>query len=500
MNDFNLKANLLERYLQKPAADFIIDDIINYVFEKEIEIINFRYISVDEKLNTLNFVVTGREELENLLKFGERVNGNVVFPYNNNEHPDIYIIPNFSTSFLNPFATIPTLDIICSFFTWEGEELQTTPENILLKAKEVFELESGYDVKIFGELEYYVISDVDNEYTTQEGNYQSSEPFSKFENIRVEAMKIIAQCGGKVRFGHAEHGSFSIASNIYEQHEIEFLPTAPDFAIRQLIVSKWILRMLGKKYGVDISFTPKVAIDKPGNGLHIHLILEKAGVNILGEGREFRESALKVIAGILKHAKSLTAFGNTIPVSYLRLADTQKAPKYICWGPSNRSALIRIPKINMKAQNEQANLKKGNEYIPEFIYNQSIEYRGSDATAYLYFFVAGMLVAGLSGLNNESYMVDIKEKLVTESLYEQEALKLKSNLEKIPISCLSSRNELENDRELYTKVYPIFPDGVIDYTIRKLQEYNENWCQKMDSKSLNSEFIPQMINHFMHYR
>ena len=315
MNDFHLTANLLERYIQKPADQFTIEDIINYVFEKEIEMINFRYVADDEKLKTLNFVVTGRQELEPLLKYGERVNGNSVFSYNI-EHPDLYVIPNFSTAFLNPFTSIPTLDILCSFFTWEGEELQTTPENILRKATEVFNIESGYDVKIFGELEYYVISEINDSYTTDEDNYQSSEPFSKFEKIRVEAIKTIAQCGGKVRFGHAEHGSFKLRKKYYEQHEIEFLPATPENAIQQLIVSKWILRMLGKKYGVDISFSPKVAMNKPGNGLHLHFILEKDGNNILGEGREYRKSAMQMISGILKHAKSLKAFGNTLTISY----------------------------------------------------------------------------------------------------------------------------------------------------------------------------------------
>lgn len=500
MNDFHLTANQLERYLQKPANQFTIEDIINYVFEKEIEIINFRYISIDEKLKTLNFVVTGKEELENLLKFGERVNGNEVLPYNNNEHPDLYIIPNFNTAFLNPFTTISTLDILCSFYTWEGQELQSTPENILLKAIEVFQLESGYDVKLFGELEYYVVSDVDMRYTADEGNYQSSEPFSKFENIRVEAMKIIAQCGGKVRFGHAEYGSFSSDERYYEQHEIEFLPTDPSFAVRQLIVAKWILRMLGKKHGVDISFAPKIALDKPGNGLHVHLVLEKDGVNILGEGREFRESALQVISGLLKNAASLTAFGNTIPVSYLRLAETQKAPKYICWGPSNRSALIRIPKINMKAHNELSSSNNKKEYVPEFIYNQSIEYRGADASAYLYFFVAAMLVAGLDGLGNPSYMTDIKEKLVTESLYSSKAFEIKQRLNKIPTSCAESQKALNDNKHLFTTKFPIFPEGALDYITHKLEEYNLYWCQKLDVKSLTQDSISKMITHFMHYR
>lgn len=498
MNDFHLTANQLERYIQKPSSQFLIEDIINYVFEKEIEMINFRYVADDEKLKTLNFVVTGRPELENLLKYGERVNGNSVFSYNLEQHPDLYIIPNFSTAFLNPFTEIPTLDLLCSFFTWEGIPLDSSPENILLKATVLFQKESEYEIKMFGELEYYVISKIDENYHTDEGNYQSSEPFSKFEKIRTEALKTIAQCGGKIRFGHAEHGSFTINSKYYEQHEIEFLPTTPIEAIQQLVISKWILRMLGKKHMVDVSFSPKVVMDKPGNGLHFHFILERNGINILGEGREYRKSALQMIAGVLNHAKSLSAFGNTLPVSYLRLANSQYAPRFICWGPSNRSALIRIPKINMKAFYENTEQNENNEYEPLYPYNQSIEYRGSDASAYLNFFVAAFMIACIDGLNNEDYLNDIKKFLVTENLYKDDTEKVKSKLGQLPVSCKMSSDILKKEQFLFTRKYPVFPDKVIQFVINKLNSYNIQWS--LNNEGNQKEEINNMIQHFMHYR
>ena len=492
MSDFHLTANLLERYLQKPSEQFTLDDIINYVFEKEIEMINFRYVADDEKLKTLNFVVTGKSELENLLKYGERVNGNSVFRYNI-EYPDLYVIPKFSTAFVNPFTSTPTLDILCSFYTWEGEPLKNSPENILLGAIELFQTESGYDIKMFGELEYYVISEIDNNYQTNEGHYQSSEPFSKFEKIRVEAMKIVAQCGGKIRFGHAEHGSFNHNGKYYEQHEIEFLPSSPIEAIEQLIVAKWILRMLGKREGVDISFSPKVAMDKPGNGLHFHFILEKDHINILGEGSEYRIAAMQMIAGILKHAGSLTAFGNSIPVSYLRLADTQQAPHFVCWGPSNRSALIRIPKINMKALNGRTDKPRKGQYDPLYIYNQTIEYRGADASGYLYFFVAALLTAGVEGFSNHNYMKMVKSYLVTDNLHSNTTDDLRQTLEKLPASCKQAAQNLTGDQHFYTSRFPVFPDEVIQFVINQHLDHYEQWeNQKTDETKL--------IQNFIHYK
>ncbi|MDA3817810.1 MAG: glutamine synthetase family protein [Prolixibacteraceae bacterium] len=498
--NYTLTANKLERYLHKPSDNFTSDDIIEYVFEKDIEMINFRYISADEKLKTINFVVTGRTELENLLKYGERVNGSSVFPYNKERHPDLYITPIFSTAFVNPFAIIPTLDIICSFFTWEGEKLSSSPENILQNAVDYFQEKSGYEIKMFSELEYYTMSQPEEGFSSDEGNYQSSEPFSKFEQLRAAAIKAIAQCGGKVRYGHAEHGAFQLNGKHYEQHEIEFLPCPPAESIRQVILSKWIIRMLGHKHGVNISFSPKVAIDKPGNGLHTHFILEKDGINILGEGSEFRKSSLKMISGILNHAGALSAFGNSIPVSYLRLAHNQLSPHHICWGPSNRSALIRIPKINMKAQNQRLSQSAMFSYDPLYIYNQTMEYRGTDASAYMHFFVAAMLIAGIDGMNNPNYLQEIKQKLASTNLYHEDDDKIKEKFKKLPESCGEAAEHLIKERKLFTETHPIFPDRVIDYIIDKLTQFEEKWDVKKIIHGNDEEQIDEFIKHFMHYR
>ena len=67
---------------------------------------------------------------------------------------------------------------------------------------------------------------------------------------------------------------FSIMLELFEQQEIEFLPVDPEDAVDQLVVSKWILRMLGDEYGVNISFAPKITVGKAGSGLHIHMLLQ----------------------------------------------------------------------------------------------------------------------------------------------------------------------------------------------------------------------------------
>lgn len=83
--------------------------------------------------------------------------------------------------------------------------------------------------------------------------------------MRKEALLLIASCGGKIKYGHSEVGNFTLGEEAFEQHEIEFLPTDPEFAADQLIIAKWVLRMLAEKRKVEISFAPKITVVKSGS-------------------------------------------------------------------------------------------------------------------------------------------------------------------------------------------------------------------------------------------
>ncbi|PID88987.1 MAG: glutamine synthetase, partial [Bacteroidia bacterium] len=76
-----LTANLLEQHLNKKAADFTRKDLITFMEDNDIELLNFRYVGEDGKLKTLNFAPTNRAHLEDILTFGERVDGSSLFSH-----------------------------------------------------------------------------------------------------------------------------------------------------------------------------------------------------------------------------------------------------------------------------------------------------------------------------------------------------------------------------------------------------------------------------------
>ncbi len=476
MKDTQLKQNPnpLVQYLKKPANEFTKTDIIKYIEENEIEMVNFRYVGGDGRLKTLNFVIQSKEHLETLLSTGERVDGSSLFSYIGTCSSDLYVIPRFKTAFLNPFSELPTIDLLCSYYDKNGLPFESSPENIMKKAHIALKEVTGYSYQVMGELEYYVINESENLFpANDQKGYHESGPFAKWEFFRTEAMKAIAETGGMIKYGHSEVGNFSLDGKEYEQNEIEFIPTTLEDAADQLIIAKWIIRMLAYKYGVTVSFAPKITIGKAGSGLHIHTRLVKDGKNMMVENGKLNDIAKKTIAGYLTLAPSLTAFGNTIPTSYFRLVPHQEAPTNICWGDRNRSVLVRVP---LGWINDTNMINNANPLEPkvdnDFTYKQTVEFRCPDGSADIYLLLAGLTVAARHGFEMENALDFAKKSYVDVNIFHEEHKERCNSLNQLPVSCWNSSECLEQQKDIYLK-YNVFPLDIINGIIAKLKKYND---------------------------
>jgi len=496
-NNILMNPNELVRFLQKPARDFTRDDIVKFVEAKEISMINFRYVAEDGKLKTLNFVPYSREHLISILTAGERVDGSSLFSFVEAGSSDLYVIPRYRTAFLNPFSERPALEILCSFYNNDGKPLESAPDYILRKAYTRFVNKTGMRIRTFGELEYYIKSHKDDLYPlVDQKGYHQSKPFAKFEDLRVEALDYCARAGCKIKYGHSEVGSFTKDGEDFEQHEIEFLPVEPDEAVDQLLISKWILRMLGFEYGVEVSFAPKITVGKAGSGMHIHMMLEKEGRNIMVEDGRLSNTARKMIAGVLDLSKALTAFGNTIPTSYLRLVPHQEAPTNICWGDRNRSVLIRVPlgwngSMDMIKDANPAD----NTSFPAMQAKQTVELRSPDGSADIYRLFAGLVVAIEHGLDMPDGLKKAEELYVNYNIFSNEGKARSKKLESLPASCWESAECLLAKRDIFEKD-GVFPPGVIDNLVTRLRLYNDKGLsEKLYNKQ---EEISALVRQFLH--
>ncbi|GAG22915.1 unnamed protein product, partial [marine sediment metagenome] len=244
-------------------------------------------------------------------------------------------------------------------------------------------------------------------------------------------------------------------------------------AADQLVLAKWMLRMIAYKYGVTVTYAPKIVVGQAGTGLHVHTRLVKNGKNIMVEGGKLSDTAKKAIAGYLRMASSLTAFGNTVPTSYLRLVPHQEAPTNICWGDKNRSVLVRVPLGWAGVDNmvKDANPQESGK-LPKGISNQTVELRSPDGSADIYFLMAGLAVAARHGLQMKDALELADKSYVDVNIFSEKHKKIQEKLKHLPSSCWESAQNLAEDRGIYEDK-GVFSPMAIDGTIKKLKGYDD---------------------------
>ena len=495
--DLSMNANQLVAFLQKPTSEFTKADIISFIQQKDIRMVNFMYPAGDGRLKTLNFVINNQAYLEAILTCGERVDGSSLFSFIEAGSSDLYVIPRFCTAFVDPFAEIPTLSMLCSFFNKDGEPLESAPEHTLYKASKTFTEVTGMEFQAMGELEYYVISEDSGMFpATDQRGYHESAPYAKFNEFRTECMAYIAQAGGQIKYGHSEVGNFTLDGKIYEQNEIEFLPVRADQAADQLMIAKWIIRNLAYQYGFDLTFAPKITAGKAGSGLHIHMRIMKDGKNQMLTDGVLSETARKAIAGMMELAPSITAFGNTNPTSYFRLVPHQEAPTNICWGDRNRSVLVRVP-LGWSAKTDMCMLANPLEAPSHYdtTQKQTVEMRSPDGSADLYQLIAGLAVACRRGFEMADALEVAEKTYVNVNIHKKENEDKLKQLAQLPDSCAASADCLEKQRAAFEK-YNVFSPAMIDGIIAKLRAYEDRTLRSEVQN--NQEAMLKLVERYFH--
>ena len=492
-----LNPNKVSAFLGKPSKEFTKSDIVKYIVENDIRMVNFMYPAADGRLKTLNFVINSLEYLDAILTCGERVDGSSLFPFIEAGSSDLYVVPRFATAFLDPFAELPTLSMLCSFFNKDGEPLASSPRYTLLKACEAFREVTGMEFQAMGELEYYVIAPDSGMFpATDQRGYHESAPFAKFNEFRTECMAYIAQAGGQIKYGHSEVGNFTLDELIYEQNEIEFLPVNALDAADQLMIAKWIIRNLGYKYGYEVTFAPKITAGKAGSGLHIHMRIVKDGKNMMLDNGVLSETARKAIAGMMELAPSITAFGNTNPTSYFRLVPHQEAPTNICWGDRNRSVLVRVP-LGWAAKSDMCRI--ANPLEGESNYDtsmkQTVEMRSPDGSADLYQLIAGLAVACRYGFELDNALQIAERTYVNVNIHKKENEDKLKTLAQLPDSCAASADCLESQRAIFES-RGVFSPAMIDGILKHLRSYDDRTLRQ-DLEGKPEEMI-QLVYRYIH--
>ena len=434
------------------------EGILKLIREKGIKILNLCHIPEDCRLKTLSFAVRNDERLDEILEFGERVDGSSLFSYIDPNTSDVYILPRPETAFIDPFSPLPALNVLCRYLDENGKPLEIAPENVLQKAEEKLHSSTGISLNTLAELEFYIICKQVEPTPPEmsERNYQESAPYARLGDVRNEVLTKLEDSGFATKYGHSEVGRFQSSSGyLMEQHEVEFLPRSLRKMAETVTIAQWEARNVCAKYGVSVSFSPKVALEHAGSGMHLHLCGVRRNRNVVSDSRgNLTAEARQMIGGILKFARSLTAFGNTTPISYIRFISRKESPMHICWGARNRLALVRIPLWwNHKGAKGADDCRR------------TFEFRGPDASANSYLLFAGIALAVQHGLKNPREAKRIAEGLNADKVG-------KKRYGALPLSCVEAAESLERDRAFY-EADGIFPRAVVDGVIRRLESYED---------------------------
>jgi len=474
-------ANPLCEFLNKPPEDFTRSDFLHVIEQKKIERVTFHYTALDGRLKELKIPVSNKSQAELILTEGERVDGSSLFKgIIEAGLSDLYVVPDYKTAFLNPFDGC-SLDFICRFLDTDGNRASFAPDNVLHKAHAIFQGHTGLNLYALGELEFFLIYDNDPPIfpMKKQQGYHEAAPFRKSGAILDEMTSQISRITGVVKYSHSEVGFIDniqseqeeIRGKSAEQLEVEFLPQPVEKMADYLVLARWIIRNLAYKHCCVATFAPKLELGVAGNGLHFHLQLRKEGKNIMSSPEEgLSQPALRLIGGLCSQAQSLTAFGNMVASSYLRLIPHYEAPTRIYWSKLDRNALIRVPLAWKAAQNLADRINPASptpRKNPED--RQTVELRSPDGSALLHLLLAGVtMAADWAFADDES--LNLAEKFYFETEETDDENKLDS-LPVLPSSCGESARILISNRAFYERD-GIFPQNVIDYVAKALNEEN----------------------------
>lgn len=387
--------------------------------------------------------------LENKMMFdGSSIEGFVRI-----EESDMYLYPDYDTWTVFPWAIDGNKKIailICDIYKPNGEPFPGDPRGNLKRMNKKLKDHGFKEFNLGPEPEFFLFKvDADGEATVDvndHGGYFDLAPVDLGENCRRDIVLLLEELGFEVEASHHE-----VAIG---QHEIDFKYSSVVDACDKIQLFKLIVKTIARQHNLHATFMPKPVFGIAGSGMHCNMSLfTEEGNAFYDESSEtgLSETLFHFMAGVLEHAKAVTAVANPLVNSYKRLVPGYEAPVYIAWSGQNRSPLVRIP------------ASRG--------LSTRIELRSVDPTANPYLTMAALIGAGLDGIERDLDPLTPTDR----NIYQMSPEELKENgIEELPGSLREALDYLEQD--------PIIMDALgshitSNFISSKRVEYNEYLMQ-----------------------
>ena len=385
---------------------------------------------------------------------------------------DMLIVPQAETSFVDPFAKLPTLNLVCDIQDpITGEDYSRDPRSVARKAANYLRSTGFADTAYFGpEAEFFIFNDVRFDQNAHSGYYHVDSvegewnrgrnenpnlghkvrhkqgyfpvpPVDHMMDVRNEMMQTMIDAGLDVECQHHE-----VATGGQAEIDLKYqdLLRMAD----QMMAYKYIVKNVAVKNNLTATFMPKPILGDNGSGMHIHLSLWKDNSPLFaGNGYAgLSDMGLNAIGGILRHAPALLAFTNPTTNSYKRLVPGYEAPVNLAYSQRNRSAACRIP---MYSNSPKA---------------KRVEFRCPDPTCNPYLAFSALLMAAIDGIQNKISPGEPIDRDIYDLTPEQV-----EGIPTTPASLSEALDALESDHEFLLRG-DVFTDDVIRTWIQTKRE------------------------------
>jgi glutamine synthetase len=353
--------------------------VLRTIEERRVRLVRLWFTDV---LGQLKSVAISPVELETAFDEGIQFDGSAIDGFSRVQESDVLAFPDANSFQLMPGVADGdelTARIFCDITNLDRTPFQGDPRQVL-KRNLSAAAAAGFQFMAAPEVEFFYLSADDLGGTPvplDNASYFDLTTFDENSNIRRKTIQRLEATGIPVEYSFHEDAP--------SQHEID-LRYADGLTMADSVMAlRMIVREVAMASGVHATFMPKPMEGVQGSGMHTHLSLWSGDSNAFWDPEDqygLSVVAKGFIAGLLHHAREVTAVTNQLVNSYKRLIAGFEAPVHVSWARNNRSALVRVPVTKQGKEDQDTRL----------------EYLSLDPAANPYLAYSVILAAGLKGI------------------------------------------------------------------------------------------------------
>lgn len=340
--------------------------------------VRFAHLWFTDVLGHLKGFAITPAELEGALEEGMTFDGSAIEGYSRVQESDMLAMPDPNTFEIVPWRgdDAPVARMFCDIHRLSGEPFDGDPRFVLKRNLDRAR-EKGFTFYAGPEIEFFYFTSATEPRPLDHAGFFDLTHTDMVSELRKQTILTLEAMGIPVEYSFHENGP--------GQHEIDLRYTDALTMADNVMTFRTVVKQVAQDSGVHATFMPKPIAGAFGSGMHTHLSLFEGDVNAFhdpGDQHGLSKVGKCFVAGLLRHAREITAVTNQTVNSYKRLIEGYEAPTYICWARNNESALVRVPIP-----------KRGKES------STRIEFRSPDPACNPYLAFSVMLAAGLEGIN-----------------------------------------------------------------------------------------------------